>query len=185
MYADYYATRITDVVLISPRVFSDSRGYFLESFRRDNFVREVEPIDFIQDNESMSRYGVLRGLHYQLPPHAQSKLVRVVTGEVLDVAVDIRRNSPTFGQYVNTRLSGENKLQLYIPKGFAHGFVVLSKKAVLTYKVDAPYAPDYEAIINYADPLLNIDWKIPHSHIQTSERDRKAPYLKDAVVFES
>lgn len=182
---EFIPTKIPDVVLIKPRVFSDPRGYFMESFRKDLFVQQVEQIDFMQDNESKSSYGVLRGLHYQLPPYAQSKLVRVITGAVLDVAVDIRRNAPTFGQYVSVELSEENKHQLYIPKGFAHGFVVLSNEAIFTYKVDAPYAPDHEASINYADPELNIDWQIPTQDIQTSERDRKVPFMRDAAVFES
>ena len=181
---EFIPTKIPEVVLIKPKVFSDSRGYFMVSFRRDLFAEYVGNIDFFQDNESKSSYGVLRGLHYQLSPYAQSKLVRVTTGKVLDVAVDIRRNSPTIGQYISAELSEENKHQLYIPKGFAHGFVVLSNEAIFTYKVDAPYAPDHEASINYADPELNIDWKIPAQDIQTSDRDRKVPFLKDATLFD-
>ena len=181
---EFTQSQIPGVVLIKPKVFTDSRGYFMESFRRDLFAENIEDIDFFQDNESKSSYGVLRGLHYQLSPYAQSKLVRVINGTVLDVAVDIRRNSPTFGQYVSAELSEENKHQLYIPKGFAHGFVVLSKEAIFTYKVDAPYAPNHEASINYADTELKIDWRIPPRDIQTSDRDKKAPFMKDTVFFE-
>lgn len=180
----FITTQIPEVVLIKPKVFSDSRGYFLESFRKDLFAEYVGEINFMQDNESKSLHGVLRGLHYQLPPYAQAKLVRAITGNVLDVAVDIRRSSPTFGQYVSVELSEENKYQLYIPKGFAHGFGSLSQEAIFYYKIDVRYAPDYEASINYADPELEIDWKIPAQDIQTSERDSKAPLLKDAKLFD-
>jgi len=173
----FIPTHIPDVVLIKPKVFGDSRGYFMESFRRDLFAEHIGEIDFIQDNESKSTYGVLRGLHYQLPPYAQSKLVRVITGRVLDVAVDIRQNSPTFGRHVTAELTEENKHQLFIPKGFAHGFAVLSKEAVFSYKVDAPYAPDHERGIYYADPELGIDWGLPQAEIRLSEKDRKSPLM--------
>jgi dTDP-4-dehydrorhamnose 3,5-epimerase len=169
----FIPTHIPDVVLIKPKVFGDSRGYFMESFRRDLFAEHIGEIDFIQDNESKSTYGVLRGLHYQLQPYAQSKLVRVVTGRVLDVAVDIRKNSPTFGRHVTAELSEENKYQLFIPQGFAHGFVVLSDEAIVSYKVDASYAPDHERGIYYADPDLGIDWGLPESEIRLSEKDGK------------
>ena len=180
---EFVQTEIPGVVLIKPKVFGDSRGYFLESFRRDLLVAHVGKINFIQDNESKSAYGVLRGLHYQLPPYAQSKLVRAVTGRVLDVAVDIRKASPTFGRHVTAELSEENKHQLFIPKGFAHGFLVLSKDAIFSYKVDAPYAPNQERGIYYADPDLMIDWGLPASEIQSSDKDQGLPFLKNAELF--
>jgi dTDP-4-dehydrorhamnose 3,5-epimerase len=173
----FIASPIPDVVLIKPKVFGDSRGYFMESFRIDLFAENVGEVNFIQDNESKSAYGVMRGLHYQLPPYAQAKLVRAITGRVLDVAVDIRKNSPTFGLHVTAELSEENKHQLFIPAGFAHGFLVLSKEAVFSYKVNAPYAPDHERGIYYADPGLGIDWGLPDAEIRLSEKDRKWPLL--------
>ena len=182
---EFVSTDIPEVVLIKPKVFGDSRGYFMESFRSDLFGEHVGEVDFIQDNESKSAHGVLRGLHYQLPPYAQAKLVRAVTGRVLDVAVDIRKNSPTFGRHVTAELSEENKHQLFIPRGFAHGFLVLSKEAVFSYKVDAPYAPDHERGICFADPELAIDWGLPESEISLSEKDISLPFLKDAQLFEN
>ncbi len=176
-------THIPDVVRIKPRVFGDARGYFMESYRRDLFARNVGDIDFCQDNESSSVYGVIRGLHYQLPPYAQSKLVRVIFGRVLDVAVDIRAGSSTFGRHVATLLSEENKYQLFIPRGFAHGFAVLSREAVLTYKVDAPYAPEYERSIRFDDSRINIDWPVPQQDRRLSEKDQKAPCLGEAEIF--
>ncbi|MCF8095622.1 MAG: dTDP-4-dehydrorhamnose 3,5-epimerase [Desulfobacteraceae bacterium] len=173
----FVPTDIPEVVLIKPKVFGDSRGYFMESFRNDLFAQHMGEVNFIQDNESKSAYGVLRGLHYQLPPYAQAKLVRAVTGRVLDVAVDIRENSPTFGRHVTAELSEENKHQLFIPAGFAHGFLVLSKEAVFSYKVDVPYAPDHEHGIYYADPDLGIDWGLPDSEIRLSAKDRKLPLM--------
>ena len=173
----FIPTHIPDVILIKPKVFGDSRGYFMESFRRDLFAEHIGEIEFIQDNESKSTYGVLRGLHYQLPPYAQSKLVRVIMGRVLDVAVDIRQNSPTYCRHVTAELTEENKHQFFIPKGFAHGFLVLSQEAVFSYKVDAPYAPDHECGIYYADPALGIDWGLPQAEIRLSEKDRKSPLM--------
>ena len=181
---EFIQTHIPDVVLIKPKVFGDSRGYLMESFRRDLFQENVEDIDFVQDNESKSNFGVLRGLHYQLPPCAQSKLVRVVVGRTLDVAVDIRKNSPTFGKHVSIELSDENKQQMFIPKGFAHGFVVLSREAIFTYKLDAFYAPDHERSLSYADLELGIDWKLPSSDLILSDKDKQAPVLKHAEIFD-
>ena len=175
-------TDIPDVIIIEPRVFGDERGYFMESFRRDLFARQVPGVEFIQDNESLSTRGVLRGLHYQLPPFAQAKLVRAVTGRVLDVAVDIRRESPTFGRYVGVELSGQNKRQLFIPRGFAHGFVVLSEQAVFQYKVDNWYSPEQERGIAFDDPDLGIDWGLPGEELILSNQDRANQRLHDAEI---
>ena len=153
-------TKIPGVFTIEPQVFGDSRGYFLESFNQQVFEEKVGVVKFVQDNESLSIRGVLRGLHFQLPPFAQSKLVRVVKGSVLDVVVDIRKNSPTFGQHVALELNEDNKTQLFMPAGMAHGFVVLSESAIFSYKVDQFYAPKFERGIAFNDPVLNIDWKI-------------------------
>lgn len=172
---------IPDLLLIEPRVHGDERGYFFESYRRDLLAEaQGRPVDFIQDNESKSARGVLRGLHYQLPPFAQSKLVRVVSGRVLDVAVDIRRGSPHFGRHLAVELSGDNKQQLFVPRGFAHGFVVLSEEAVLTYKVDNGYAPQHDRGIRFDDPALGIDWQLPAAAISTSDKDRTLPLLAEA-----
>ena len=173
-------TKIPGVEIIHPRVFGDSRGYFFESWNRRDFEALAGPVDFCQDNESRSCYGVVRGLHFQTGEHAQSKLVRVVEGTVLDVAVDIRKGSPTFGQYVKVELSGENHRQCFVPRGFAHGFVVLSPVAVFQYKCDFPYAPEAEAAIAWNDPSLGIDWGIPEADILLSQRDRSHPFLADA-----
>ncbi len=166
-------TEIEGVVIIEPKIFGDERGYFFESFSQREFEEKVCKTVFVQDNESKSGYGVLRGLHFQKPPYAQSKLVRVVKGRVLDVAVDIRENSPTFGKHISVELSGENKRQFFIPRGFAHGFVVLSEEAVFQYKCDNYYAPDYEGGILWNDPALNIDWQIPEGDIILSEKDSR------------
>ncbi len=179
----FLPTVIPGVVIIEPKVYGDDRGYFFESFRMDIFSREFPGINFIQDNESMSRFGVLRGLHYQLPPFDQSKLVRVVRGKVLDVAVDIRKKSPYFGRHAAIELSGDNKLQLYIPRGFAHGFVVLSKEAVFQYKVDNIYSRDHDRGIAFDDPVLGIDWVLKNDDLVLSEKDTVNPALKDAEVF--
>ena len=174
-------TYIKGVFIIEPKVFGDERGYFLESWSQRDFNAAVREIDFVQDNESKSRYGVLRGLHYQKGEHSQSKLVRVVSGRVLDVAVDIRVGSPTFGRHVAVELSGENHRQFFIPKGFAHGFAVLSEEAVFQYKCDRLYAPQAEGAIAWDDPALGIDWKIPASDIILSEKDRHHPRLSEAT----
>ena len=176
-------TEIEGVFILEPRVFGDDRGYFFESFSLKHFEEKVSKMVFVQDNESKSKYGVLRGLHYQLPPYTQAKLVRVVKGRVLDVAVDIRRGSPTFGKYVAVELSEENKLQFFLPKGFAHGFAVLSEEAIFQYKCDEYYAPDYEGAICYDDPDLGIDWKLPLEDVILSEKDKKHPRLRDAILL--
>ncbi|WP_423127228.1 dTDP-4-dehydrorhamnose 3,5-epimerase [Gaoshiqia sp. Z1-71] len=173
-------TNIADVLILEPRVFEDDRGYFFESFSAKYFQNEADPVVFVQDNESKSGYGVLRGLHFQKGIYAQAKLVRVIEGRVLDVAVDIRNGSATFGQHVAVELSGGNKRQLFIPRGFAHGFVVLSENAVFQYKCDNYYAPQHEGAIAWDDPELNIDWKIDPRDIVLSEKDKKHPRLKNA-----
>lgn len=173
-------TSIPGVVIIEPNVFGDERGYFFESWSQRDFDSLVRPVRFVQDNESKSRYGVLRGLHFQKGRDAQGKLVRVVHGRVLDVAVDLRKGSPTFGRHVAAELSGENHRQLFIPRGFAHGFVVLSEEVVFQYKCDNPYAPQSEGAIAWDDPALGIDWRIPAADIILSEKDRRHPRLCDA-----
>lgn len=179
----YVQTEIEGVWIIEPKVFNDARGYFMEAFKKEEFEAHIGKIDFIQDNESKSSYGVLRGLHYQKGEHCQAKLVRVIKGKVLDVAVDLRKSSPTFGKYVSVLLSEENKRQFFIPRGFAHGFLVLSEEAVFTYKVDNPYAPQAEASILYNDKDLNIDWPISEEQVLLSEKDKSAKAFKDADVF--
>ena len=172
---------IPDVLLIEPEVHDDSRGYFTESFRQDlldDFLGYQ--INFIQDNESKSSKGVLRGLHYQLPPYGQTKLVRVLEGKVLDVALDIRQSSPTFGQYVSTELSADNHRQLFIPRGFAHGFVVLSESAIFSYKMDNYYSPDDERGIAYNDKQIGINWMLKEDEIQLSDKDKSHPTLFEA-----
>lgn len=172
-------TKIDGLLIIEPKIFGDSRGYFFESFSEKWFRENVCNTTFVQDNESKSKYGVLRGLHFQKPPHAQSKLVRVVKGAVLDVAVDIRKDSPTFGQHVAVELTEDNKRQFFIPRGFAHGFAVLSEEVVFQYKCDNYYAPHSEGGIMWNDPALNIDWKLNESDILLSEKDKIHPLLKD------
>ena len=180
----YRETGIKGVYLIEPRVFADGRGYFFEAWKQEEFEREVGKVKFIQDNESKSSDGVLRGLHYQNGEWSQDKLVRVISGRVLDVAVDMRRSSPTFGKHVMVELSGENKQQLFIPRGFAHGFLVLSDEAVFTYKVDNVYKPDAEASVRYDDPKLGIDWPLQAEQLVMSEKDKRAVAFDDAVYFE-
>ncbi|KUK75889.1 MAG: dTDP-L-rhamnose synthetase [Proteiniphilum acetatigenes] len=172
-------TEIEGLLIIQPKVFGDERGYFFESFSMKEFEEKVCKTVFVQDNESKSRYGVLRGLHFQKPPFAQAKLVRVVTGRVLDVAVDIRKDSPTFGRHVSLELSDENKTQLFIPRGFAHGFVVLSDEAIFQYKCDNYYSPAHEGAIRWNDPRLHIDWQLPPDEIILSEKDKNNPILCD------
>ena len=176
---------IPDVVLCEPNIFGDDRGYFTETYRQDKLNEFLGyPIHFCQDNESSSYYGVLRGLHYQLPPYAQTKLVRVLKGSVLDVAVDIRKGSPTFGQHVAVELSGENKKQLLIPRGFAHGFAVLSEEALFVYKVDNYYNGEWDRGIVYNDPALGINWKLPENKVECSVKDSRLPLLKDIEYFD-
>ena len=172
-------TSIDGLVIIEPKVFKDSRGYFFESFSQREFEEKVRKINFVQDNESMSSYGVMRGLHYQRPPYSQSKLVRCVKGKVLDVAVDIRKGSPTYGQHVAVELSEDNHCQFFIPRGFAHGFVVLSETAVFQYKCDNFYAPEADGGISIKDENLGIDWQISIDDAILSEKDIKHVCLKD------
>lgn len=182
---EFIEQKIKGVWVIEPKVFGDARGYFFESFRQEEFDKYIgHHVEFIQDNESKSSYGVLRGLHYQKGEFAQAKLVRVVKGCVLDVAVDIRKSSPTFGQYVAVELSEDNKKQLYIPRGFAHGFVVKSPEAIFCYKVDNVYAPQAEAGIVFNDPTINVEWGVLEKDVLLSAKDTVSPKLLDAEVFE-
>lgn len=173
-------TEIPEVIVIEPQIFGDHRGYFIESYNKQKLPKAYQHINFVQDNESKSTQGVLRGLHYQLPPFAQTKLVRVIEGKVLDVAVDIRKGSPTFGKHVSVTLSGENKKQLLVPRGFAHGFVVLSETAIFSYKCDNYYSFEHERGIAFNDPKLNIDWLLAENNFILSEKDEKQPLLKEA-----
>jgi dTDP-4-dehydrorhamnose 3,5-epimerase len=181
---EYIKTEIEGVWILQPKVYDDARGYFFEVFKQSDFEQHIGNVNFIQDNESKSTYGVLRGLHYQKGDLSQAKLVRVISGKVLDVAVDIRKNSPTFGKHVMVELSGENKRQFFIPRGFAHGFLVMSDEAVFTYKVDNLYSPQNEASIRFDDPDLAIQWPVNMDEVLTSPKDLTAVSLKDAVVFE-
>ena len=176
-------TKIKDLLIIEPRVFTDGRGYFLESYNKKKLEDLIgKEYNFVQDNESKSSYGVIRGLHYQLAPYSQAKLVRILEGRVYDVAVDLRKDSATFGAWEGVELSGENKKQLLIPKGFAHGFSVLSETAVFAYKCDEYYYPETEAGIIYNDPSIGIDWKIPEEDAKLSEKDKLLPELKNAKI---
>ena len=175
----FIKTEISDVYIIEPSVFGDYRGYFLESFNLENFKKNIGVIKFVQDNESKSSKGVLRGLHFQKPPFAQSKLVRCIEGRVMDIAVDIRKGSPTYGKHVAIELSGENKRQLFVPSGFAHGFSVLSENAVFAYKVDNKYAPEYDSGIRYDDKELNINWGLKKEDVQLSAKDKDLKSFKD------
>ena len=172
-------TNIEGLVIIEPKVFGDSRGYFMETFQKNTFNSSVTETEFIQDNESKSSKGVLRGLHFQLPPYQQAKLVRVIEGEVLDVAVDLRKDSKTYGKHYSIFLSGENKKQFFVPRGFAHGFVVLSETAIFSYKVDNLYAPTHDSGILWNDETLNIDWNIDIELVQLSEKDKNLSSFKD------
>ena len=175
----FIKTAIPDVCIIEPSVFGDDRGYFLESFNLEKFEENIFPIKFVQDNESKSSRGVLRGLHFQKPPFAQAKLVRCIEGCVIDVAVDIRKGSPTYGKHVSVELSGENKKQLFVPRGFAHGFSVLSENAVFAYKVDNRYAPESDSGIRYDDKELNINWGLNEEDIQLSFKDKELESFKN------
>lgn len=180
---DFIKTKIAEIVLIKPKVFLDQRGYFVETFLQEEFDKAIgHKINFIQENETKSKKGVLRGLHFQLPPFAQSKLVRVIEGEVLDVCVDIRRGSPTFGEYISQHLSGKNKYQLFIPRGFAHGFVVLSEWAIFSYKVDNYYSPKFDSGLSFKDPNIGIDWVFPRNQLVLSNKDSNQPTL-DQIEF--
>ncbi|WP_299006441.1 dTDP-4-dehydrorhamnose 3,5-epimerase [uncultured Tenacibaculum sp.] len=175
-------TAIPEVVIIEPKVFGDHRGYFFESFNQKEFEENNGKINFVQDNESKSSFGVLRGLHFQKPPYVQAKLVRCIKGKVLDVVVDVRKHSSSYGKHIAVELSEENKKQLFIPRGFAHGFVTLSEEAIFAYKVDNWYAPEYDAGIIWNDPTLNIDWKINPEDVMLSSKDQQLPTFKDLAT---
>jgi len=178
-------TKIEDVIIIDPQVHGDDRGYFVETFRQDKLEAFLGfKVNFCQDNESKSSRGVLRGLHYQLSPASQTKLVRVIQGSVLDVAVDIRKGSPTFGEHVAVELSAENKRQLFVPRGFAHGFVVLEDDTVFAYKVDNYYSPENDRGVLFSDSEIGIDWMMDASELKLSDKDTKQPVLKDADLFD-
>jgi len=182
---NFIKTDIPEVIIIEPKLFGDDRGYFVETFRKDKLEEFIGyKINFCQDNESKSKKGVLRGLHYQLPPFAQTKLVRVIKGKVLDVAVDIRKNSPTFGKYVAVELSEKNKRQLLVPRGFAHGFLTLEDDTIFAYKVDSYYSPECDRGIAYDDKTIGIDWILPKEELLLSDKDTKQPKLNEAQVFE-
>ncbi|MCD7972396.1 MAG: dTDP-4-dehydrorhamnose 3,5-epimerase [Candidatus Azobacteroides sp.] len=180
---NFTETTLPGVWIIEPKVFGDERGYFMETYKQDLFEKYIGKINFIQDNESCSSRGVLRGLHYQMNEFSQAKLVRVIQGKVIDVAVDIRKSSPHFGKHVAVELSAENKKQLFVPRGFAHGFVVLEDYTVFSYKVDNIYAPQAEKTIAYNDPDIGIDWQIGKEEIILSEKDKEGSLLKNAIVF--
>jgi len=175
----YIKTKIDDLIILEPDVFLDERGYFLESYNQKKFEEIIGKVSFIQDNESKSTKGILRGLHFQKPPFDQAKLVRCIEGKVLDIAVDLRNESKTYGQYISVELSSKNKKQLFIPRGFAHGFLVQSETAIFSYKVDNFYAPDYDAGIHWNDPILNISWGVDKSEIFVSEKDSKLSLFSD------
>lgn len=177
-------TSIPEVKIIEPAVFKDSRGYFFESFSQREFEEKVCKTTFIQDNESCSKFGVLRGMHFQLPPYAQSKLVRVVKGKVFVVAVDVRKGSPTFGKYVSVEISAENKRQLFVPRGFAHGFLTLSEEAVFLYKCDSFYVPNHEGYFRWDDPSVNIQWPLNTKDIILSDKDRALPLFGESPCFD-
>jgi dTDP-4-dehydrorhamnose 3,5-epimerase len=173
----FISTPFSGLFLIEPKVFGDSRGYFFESFQLEAFEQNIGKVEFVQDNESKSGYGVLRGLHFQKPPYTQAKLVRCISGSILDVVVDLRKDSPNYKKHYSVELSADNKLQLFIPRGFAHGFVVLSEEAIFSYKVDNLYAPTHDGGIRYNDPELAIDWKLPKEAIKLSSKDQELPLV--------
>lgn len=175
---------IKGVWVIEPKVFNDARGYFMESYKKELFEKHIGKTTFIQDNESRSAHGVLRGLHYQIGEHSQAKLVRALQGTVLDVVVDLRKSSPTFGQHIAIELSDENKKQLFVPRGFAHGFLVLSETAIFSYKVDNTYSPAHEASLLWSDPKLGIDWRIKNEELILSEKDKSGKILDEAILFD-
>ncbi|KAB1153285.1 dTDP-4-dehydrorhamnose 3,5-epimerase [Tenacibaculum aiptasiae] len=176
---NFFKTEIPEIIIIQPNVLGDERGYFFESFKQCEFEENIQKIKFIQDNESKSRRGVLRGLHFQKPPFSQAKLVRCIKGKVIDIAVDIRIGSPTYGKHIAVELSEKNKRQLFIPRGFAHGFAVLSEEAIVSYKVDNNYAPDYESGIKWDDKQLKINWKLNSEEVILSEKDKDLLSFKD------
>jgi dTDP-4-dehydrorhamnose 3,5-epimerase len=179
---EFSRTAIHDVVICQPKVFGDNRGYFLETFKQDLFEKFLGfSVGFCQDNESKSNKGVLRGLHYQCAPYAQSKLVRVIKGKALDVVVDIRRGSPTFGKHIAIELSAQNKTQLFVPRGFAHGFLVLEDDTIFSYKVDSYYSPKHDRGVLFSDPALRIDWGLPASELILSDKDKTNPLLNDVI----
>jgi dTDP-4-dehydrorhamnose 3,5-epimerase len=178
-----YESSLAEVYIIEPKIWGDERGYFFESYRHDLIEKQIRKFNWVQDNESMSTKGVLRGLHYQLPPFAQSKLVRVIQGSVLDVAVDIRKGSPNFGKHVSVELTGENKKQLLIPRGFAHGFLVLSETALFSYKVDNYYSKESERSILWRDPTIGVDWKLEEKDLIISEKDKIGQMITDVDLF--
>jgi dTDP-4-dehydrorhamnose 3,5-epimerase len=181
---NFQETGIPGVMLIKPKIFKDNRGYFMEVFRANLFSEHCLHTIYVQQSESKSKYGVIRGLHYQLPPHAQTKIVRVLAGRVIDIAVDIRKDSPTLGKHISVELSSDNTQMLLIPRGFAHGFAVLSEMATINYMVDNYYEPAAERGIIYSDPALAIDWKLRLHDIEVSKKDSQYPVLKDAQIFE-
>ncbi len=178
----FNSTPIAGLYLIEPKVFGDSRGYFFESFQQAEFEQNIGKVEFVQDNESKSGYGVLRGLHFQRPPHSQAKLVRCIVGSILDVVVDLRKDSPTFKQHYSVELSADNKLQLFIPRGFAHGFVVQSEEAIFSYKVDNLYSPTHDGGIRYDDPEFAIDWKLSKEEIKLSAKDQELPMVSQLEI---
>ena len=180
---NFIETKIPGVIIIEPRIFGDARGYFCETFRDDEFNDKVAPISFVQENENRSSYGVLRGIHFQKPPYTQSKLARVVEGAVLDVAVDLRKDSPTFGQWVGVELSAENHRQLFLPKGMGHAMICLTETCVFQYKVDNYYAPQSEGYVAWDDPDLNINWQVPIDKIVLSEKDKHHPHLAELELL--
>lgn len=181
---EYIKTEIEGVYIMQPKVFEDARGYFFEAFKKEDFIKHIGNVEFVQDNESKSSKGVLRGLHYQKGAYSQAKLVRVIKGRVLDVAVDLRKSSKTFGKHVMVELNGDNKRQFFIPRGFAHGFLVLSDEAIFTYKVDNIYAPEHEASIRFDDERLGIEWPMDASEILTSKKDLEALPFDNAEYFD-